>query len=161
MLKSDFINEMSRFGWRYESEKDGKLEFYAAYEIGEDRIQIDAKRVGASIAEICDSFDPDINWKETEKAIAKARLVPDIKKFRDIAWRRKNNYRLMKIRFENVKEIIDISGDRLVQIIQDYINIDAEAAETDYLQEAILQVMSKEEAKALGFTWILERNMED
>lgn len=52
----------------------------------------------------------------------------------------------------------DISKERLVQIINDYISNDYEAAEGNYIKETLENVcgMNKEEAEALGLGYIFD-----
>lgn len=52
----------------------------------------------------------------------------------------------------------EISKERLVQIINDYISNDYEAAEGNYIKEALENVcgMNKEEAEALGLGYIFD-----
>lgn len=52
----------------------------------------------------------------------------------------------------------DISKERLVQIINNYISNDYEAAEGNYIKETLENVcgMNKEEAEALGLGYIFD-----
>lgn len=58
---------------------------------------------------------------------------------------------------------IEISKSRLVQIMQKYVENDANSAEPDYIREALSDIcgITKEEAEILGFSYLLQEDESD